>query len=225
MLVIFDCDGVLIDSEIVAARHTANALTTAGFPITADDLIVRFAGLTDEEMFRRLEAESDRRLPEDFAKACAEEVDRLLGAVEIVPGAEDVLDRLEGPRAVCSNSSSARLKVSLEAVGLWDRLMPDIFSAREVGDGTPKPSPNVYLHAAATTGNAPAETIVIEDSVHGVIGAKAAGMRVIGFIGASHSWPGHGEALMEAGAETVVRRLVGVLPVIAALREWQGLPD
>jgi HAD superfamily hydrolase (TIGR01509 family) len=212
MLVIFDCDGVLIDSEIVAARHTAAALTAAGYPITADDLIVRFAGLTDEEMFRRLEAESGRRLPEDFARACAEEVDRLLGG-------------LEGPRAVCSNSSSARLKVSLEAVGLWDRLMPDIFSAREVGDGMPKPSPNVYLYAAAATGNAPADTIVIEDSVHGVIGARAAGMRVIGFIGATHSWPGHGEALMEAGAETVVRRLVGVLPVIEALREWDGLPD
>ena len=86
----------------------------------------------------------------------------------------------------------------------------------------PKPAPDVFLHAAKTLGADPANTFVIEDSVHGISGAKAAGMRVIGFTGASHSYPGHADALTEAGAETVIRRWADFRGVVAALSEWSA---
>ncbi|ODN68534.1 6-phosphogluconate phosphatase [Methylobrevis pamukkalensis] len=88
--------------------------------------------------------------------------------------------------------------------------------------GRGKPAPDVFLHAAEVFGVAPHEAVVVEDSVHGAQGAVAAGMRVIGFTGASHSWPGHADALTEAGVETVVRRLADVAPVIEAMKVWGG---
>ena len=109
----------------------------------------------------------------------------------------------------------------LARVELWDRFRPYIFSARDVGEGRGKPAPDVFLHAAREFGSTPDEVIVVEDSVAGVTGAAAAGMRVIGFTGAAHSWPGHGEALMDAGAFTVVRRLSEVPGTIEALRTWR----
>jgi beta-phosphoglucomutase-like phosphatase (HAD superfamily) len=83
---------------------------------------------------------------------------------------------------------------TLEKTRLWDRFRPYVYSARDVGEGRGKPAPDVFLHAAGALGSDPADAVVIEDSVAGVTGAVAAGMRVIGFTGASHSWPGHGEA-------------------------------
>lgn len=224
MLTILDCDGVLIDSEIVAAKAMSKALTAAGFPLTEEQLIDRFTGMTDEQIYAALEVERDMKLPEDFAERLSQEIDEQLASVKAIAGVERMLDGIEGPVCVCSNSRTVRLRTSLGAVGLFDRLMPHIFSAVEVGNHEPKPSPNVYLFAAKQMGFSPEDTVVVEDSVHGVAGAVAAGMRVIGFTGASHSWKGHGEALMEAGAETVVRKLSEVPVVIAAFREWKGLP-
>jgi beta-phosphoglucomutase-like phosphatase (HAD superfamily) len=131
-------------------------------------------------------------------------------------------DTLEGPRCICSNSRSERLRLSLMKAGLWDRFRPYVFSAREVAEGRGKPAPDVFLHAARTMEAEPEATLVVEDSVVGVTGAVAAGMRVIGFTGASHSWPGHGEALMDAGATTVVRRLLDVPATVEALRTWRA---
>jgi beta-phosphoglucomutase-like phosphatase (HAD superfamily) len=132
-----------------------------------------------------------------------------------------MLDALDDPRCICSNSRPERLEVSLIKAGLWDRFRPYVFSAQAVGEGRGKPAPDVFLHGAKEFGTDPADTIVVEDSVAGVTGAVAAGMRVIGFTGASHTWPGHGESLMEAGAQTVVRRLVEVPATIQALRGWR----
>ena len=97
-----------------------------------------------------------------------------------------------------------------------------IFSALDTPTGKPKPAPDVFLHAARTLGADPANTFVIEDSVHGIAGAKAAGMRVIGFTGAAHSYPGHADALTEAGAETVIRRWADFAAVVAALSDWSA---
>lgn len=224
MLTILDCDGVLIDSETIAAKAMAKALTKAGFPLSEDDIINRFAGMTDHQIYKVLEEESGKKIPEDFAERLSDEIDERLEEVKTIAGVEDMLDHIDGPVCVCSNSKMSRLRISLGAVGLFERLMPNIFSALEVGNHEPKPSPNVYLHAAREMGFSPEDTVVLEDSVHGVAGAIAAGMRVIGFTGATHSWPGHAEALMEAGAETVVRRLTEVPVVLAAFREWKGLP-
>jgi HAD superfamily hydrolase (TIGR01509 family) len=224
MLTILDCDGVLIDSEIIASQAMAKALSRAGFPISEEELNQRFAGMTDDQIFKILEEENNKAIPEDFAEKLSEDIDEDLAGVKPIAGVEEMLDSLDGPFCVCSNSRMNRLRISLNAVGLFDRLMPNIFSAPEVGSKEPKPSPAVYLFAAKEMGFAPEDTVVVEDSVAGVTGAVAAGMRVIGFIGASHNGVGKGEQLMEAGAQTVVRRLSEVPAVLAALKDWHGIP-
>ena len=126
-----------------------------------------------------------------------------------------LLDTLAGPRCVCSNSGPERLKISLSAVGLWTRLEPHIFSAPALGRS--KPAPDVFLHAARVFGVEPRDALIVEDSSHGVEGGVAAGMRVIGFTGGGHSWPGHAEALRAAGAVTVVPTLEEVGAALRAL--------
>ncbi len=217
MLVIFDCDGVLVDSEIIAARVDAELLTEAGYPITAEEAAVRFAGMSDEQIFNAAEAEIGRAIPDEFRVRCEAEIDRrLANEVEAVAGVYEMLDALHTARCICSNSGMDRLAITLERTGLYDRFQPYIFSACEVRNGRKKPAPDVFLHAAEELETAIDRTLVVEDSIHGVAGAVAAGMRVIGFTGASHTWPGHGEALMAAGALTVIRRLADVPATVEA---------
>jgi HAD superfamily hydrolase (TIGR01509 family) len=222
MLIIFDCDGVLIDSEILSAEVDAAILQEFGYEISPADLAHRFAGITTEGIFEAIAAEIGRAFPDDVLDRAKRETDlRLRRDVKAIDGVHEMLDALDDPRCICSNSRSARLEVSLEKVGLWDRFRPYVFSAQEVGSKRGKPAPDVFLHAAEVFETDPADAVVVEDSTTGVTGAVAAGMRVIGFTGASHSWPGHADALMDAGAVTVVRRLADVPPTLEALREWR----
>ena len=222
MLTIFDCDGVLVDSEILSARVDCELLREFGFETTPEELAHRFAGYTTERIFRSIGEELGRAVPDELVRRAEIETDMRLGAeVEAVAGAHAMLDALDGPRCICSNSRPERLEVTLRKTGLWDRFRPYVYSAQDVGDGRGKPAPDVFLHAAREFGAEPGETVVVEDSVAGVTGGVAAGMRVIGFTGASHTWPGHGEALMEAGALTVVRRLSNVVRTVEALRKWR----
>ena len=222
MLIIFDCDGVLVDSEILSARVDVEFLREIDYEISPEELAHRFAGFTTERIFQLAAEEAGRSLPDDIVRRCEEETDRRLGReVEPVPGVHEMLDLLDDPRCICSNSRAERLKVTLTRAELWDRFRPYVYSARDVGEGRGKPAPDVFLHAGREFRADPADTVVVEDSVAGVTGAAAAGMRVIGFTGASHSWPGHAEALMDAGALTVVRRLVDVPATIEALRGWK----
>jgi HAD superfamily hydrolase (TIGR01509 family) len=221
MLMIFDCDGVLIDSEILSAQVDCEFLRELGYDITPEELAYRFAGFTTEGIFERAGEELGREVPKDLIRRAEEETDRRLAQkVQPIPGVIEMLDRLDGPRCICSNSRLERLRVSLTKAELWDRFRPYVYSAREVGEGRGKPAPDVFLHAAKEFDVTPADCIVVEDSVTGVTGAVAAGMRVIGFTGASHIRPGHGETLMDAGALTVVRRLTEVPATVEALRGW-----
>ena len=204
MLLIFDCDGVLIDSEVLAADVHAELLGALGLPITRREVITHFTGLTDEQLVARIEQRLGGRLPADYLERCLGEIDRRLVHVKAIEGAHALLDRLTGPRCVCSNSSTERLRISMTAAGLWERFAPHIFSAPEVGHS--KPAPDVFLHAARVFGVRPADALVLEDSTHGVAGAVSAGMRVVGFTGGGHSWPGHADALRKAGASRVVSR-------------------
>ena len=190
-LILFDCDGVLVDSEIISAKVDAALLKELGYEISASEVAERFAGLTQ---------------------------DRIL---ELLTGVHDMLDRLDLPRAICSNSSSERLKIVLEPTRLWDRFRPYVYAAREVGTMRPKPAPDVYLYGCRQFDAEPRQTVVLEDSVHGVAAAVAAGCRVVGFTGGQHSYAGPGHALAEAGAETVIRKLSEFPAVVEALSSWE----
>lgn len=222
MLTIFDCDGVLIDSEIISATVTSEILNDEGIAMTAEEVTSRFAGLASGEMEAILSEETGLPVSGRIKERIQAEFDRRIVHVKAVPGVAELLDTLDGPRCVGSNADSAYLKRALTSAGLYDRFKPYVFSAGEVGTRKGKPDPNVFLHAAQELGVAPSDTIVIEDSFAGVSAAVRAGMRAIGFTGGAHSWPGHADALMEAGAETVVRRHSDILAVIEAFGNWDG---
>ncbi|WP_102959887.1 HAD family hydrolase [Mangrovicella endophytica] len=221
-LVIFDCDGVLVDSEIVAARVEVEMLKEVGIEFEAHEFSTRFAGLTWPRIMELLTEETGVRFREGFAKDTDKAIDEALASsVEMIASAADILERFDQPRCICSNSTTERLKMELQRVELWDRFRPYVFSALEVGTRKGKPAPDVYLYACKEFGVAPREAIVIEDSVHGVTAAAAAGCRVVGFTGASHTYAGHAEALTDAGAETVISRLADFPAVIEAFAEWE----
>jgi HAD superfamily hydrolase (TIGR01509 family) len=222
MLIIFDCDGVLIDSEILSARVDAEILGEIGYEISPEELAHRFAGLTTERIFQLVGEELGHPVPEKIITRAKRETDRKLKEEVLpIPGVQEMLDALDDPRCICSNSRPERLEISLIKAGLLDRFRPYVFSAQAIGEGRGKPAPDVFLHAAKIFETDPADALVIEDSVAGVTGGVAAGMRVIGFTGASHTWPGHGETLMEAGALTVIKRLTELPATVEALREWR----
>ncbi|MEQ1950843.1 HAD family phosphatase [Mesorhizobium sp. CN2-181] len=221
-LVIFDFDGTLVDSEIIAARIEADLLTKAGFPITGEEISERYAGLTFKDIMLRIEEEAHVPLQASLIGEAEVLVDRRLRAdVRPIEGALAAVFSLKERKCICSNSRTERILFMLEKTGL-DRAFgkDDVFSALSTPSGKPKPAPDVFLHAAEHYRADPANTFVIEDSVHGIHAAKAAGMRVIGFTGAAHSYPGHADVLTDAGAETVIRRWADFNGVVAALSEW-----
>lgn len=221
-LVIFDCDGVLVDSEIVAARVEAELLREAGHDITAEELAERYSGLTFRDILLRIEKEAQMLFQAsliDHAEARVDE--RLKAEVKAIPGVAQAVASLAMRKCICSNSSEDRIASMLKRTGLaplFDRGV--IFSSLSTPTKRPKPAPDVFLYAAQKMETEPARCFVIEDSVHGIAGARAAGMRVIGFTGASHSHPGHASMLMEAGAETTISRMADLKSTIAALSEW-----
>jgi HAD superfamily hydrolase (TIGR01509 family) len=220
-LVIFDCDGVLVDSEILAARVEAELLTEAGFEISAEELSETYAGLTFKDILLSIEQRVGIPLQASLIDKAEDLVDRRLRQdVRAIEGVHEAVAQVATKRCICSNSRADRIEFMLNKTRLLPLFEGRIFSALDTPSGKTKPAPDVFLHAAATLGADPARTFVIEDSVHGVAGARAAGMRVIGFTGASHSYPGHADALTEAGAETVIRRWAELKSVLSALSEW-----
>jgi HAD superfamily hydrolase (TIGR01509 family) len=208
-LVIFDCDGVLIDSEIIACAVEARLLTDIGYPMTTEEVVRRFAGIADRDMISAIEKDWGRPLPEDYRvrrralirDACEREL-------RAVPGVADVVGRLSKRICVASSSTPAWLNHTLGLVGLHERFAPNIFSASMVERG--KPAPDIFLYAAERMGAAPARCLVIEDSAPGVKAGKAAGMTVFGFVGASHCGPDHGERLRQAGADAIYAEMASL---------------
>lgn len=220
-LIIFDCDGVLVDSEIIAAQVESKLLTEAGYPIEADDLAERFAGMSWKDMLMTVEKEANVPLQASLLESTEKLLDdKLARSVKGIADVSYAVARIDLPRCICSNSSSKRLKSMLKRAGTYELFAPNIFSAKDVGERRAKPAPDVFLHAAKSLDADPANTLVIEDSAHGIEGAKAAGMRVIGFTGASHTYPSHADRLTEAGAETVINRLVDLPAVVEAMASW-----
>ena len=220
-LVIFDCDGVLVDSEIIAARAETALLAQIGIEIDPIEFAGRFAGLTFRDILVRLEAETGHVFQASLLDKQRAELDRRLAReVKAISGAAEAVAAVKLPRCVCSNSRRERLEMMLTKTRLLPLFEGRVFSAMDLPDKRPKPAPDVFLHAAKEMKANPANCIVIEDSVHGIAGAKAAGMRVIGFTGGAHSYPGHSDLLTEAGAETAINRWADLGPVLEALAVW-----
>ncbi|MBW9056428.1 HAD family hydrolase [Rhizobium mesosinicum] len=223
-LIIFDCDGVLVDSEIIAADVESKLLTEAGYPISVEEMNERFAGLTWQDILFQIEREASIPLSASLIDQSQKLLDiRLEQEVQAIPGVEFAVSRLSMKRCICSNSSSRRLDMMLSKVGLKKLFAPNIFSAKDLGPDRAKPKPDIYLHGASQMGVPPAKTVVVEDSTHGVHAARAAGMRVIGFTGGSHTYLSHADKLTDAGAETVISRMNDLPGVVAALAEWEGV--
>lgn len=223
-LIIFDCDGVLVDSEIIAAEVESKLLTEAGFPISAEEVAERFAGLTWKDILFEVERESSIPFSATLLDASEKLLDqRLASEVQAIDGAIEAITRIPGPRCICSNSELKRLKMMLARTGIDKLFGEHVYSAREVGEGRTKPAPDVFLHGAKQFNVDPAKVLVIEDSVHGIHAAIAAGMRVVGFTGGAHSYPGHADKLTEAGAETVIRRMAELPATVEALAGWSEL--
>jgi len=211
-LVIFDCDGVLVDSERVANEVFARVLEeVCGLQFTLDDMFDTFVGHSRLQCLQKIEAmigesppaELDRRYQQDINQALA-------SSVEAIDGIKIVLDRLSLPYCVASSGSHDKMQMTLGKTGLIDFFEGNIFSTSEVERG--KPHPDIYLHAAATMGAPdPARCLVIEDSPIGVTGALAAGMRVFGF---AELMPA--QRLRAAGAHHVFDRMLELPDLIAS---------
>ena len=222
-LILFDCDGVLVDSEIIAAKVESALLTEAGYPVSVEEMCERFAGLTWRDILFTVEKEADIPLSASLLDKPEKLLDAKLGReVKIVEGVKFALSRLTQPRAICSNSSAHRLDLMLGKVGLREYFAPHIFSAKDLGPDRGKPKPDVYLHGLKEMGGKPERTLVVEDSVHGIHAARAAGLRVIGFTGGAHTYSTHADKLTDAGAETVIARMADLPATVAAMSEWSG---
>ena len=222
-LVIFDCDGTIMDSELLAAQCETEALAEYGATMTAQAFSERFAGTASEHVKNVMEQELGRSLPDDHIKKVKAKIkERLWREAKAMPGAHEMLDLLEQPRCVCSNADMEKLKIEMTRGELLDRFRPYIFSAHDLEEYRRKPDPDIFLHAAKEFGVSPSACVVVEDSLAGIQAGKAAGMRVIGFTGGSHTYRGHSDTLTDAGAETVASRLVDIVPIIAAFEQWDG---
>lgn len=202
-LVIFDCDGVLIDSEPIASRTLADALVKVGIAISADEALRVFTGNSEVEI-RRICAEKYGLRDVDGTFTQWHRSLQLAFATDLAPmeGMADLVSQMAWPKCVASNSRSARLKQSLGRTPLWDMFAPHIYSAEHVA--RPKPAPDLLLHCAAQFGAAPAYCVMIDDSAHGVSAARAANMLAVGFVDPHDSRPGRAAILEGAGAHFVV---------------------
>lgn len=216
-LLVFDFDGVLVDSEVIASRVLAGVLTEMGYPVTLAESVVRFTGMNGRHIRAVVEADTGQPLPEAFEATMSGRA-RALFETDLVaiPGAESLLRTLEGDRCIASNSGHAWIERALRTTGLAPYFDESaLFSAADVPDG--KPAPDLFLHAAQTMGANTANCVVIEDSPLGVTGGVAAGMTVLGFTGASHIGDGHAERLRDAGVVAVFDDLSRLPEILESL--------
>jgi HAD superfamily hydrolase (TIGR01509 family) len=198
-LIIFDCDGVLVDSEVISCRAHAETLTRHGYPITAEQVLERFLGVSDREARQTIETELGRKLPGDFESQMKQAaLQRYADDLRTIPYVGEAIAAIGLPKCVASSGTPEKIRHGLTCAGLYDLLAPNIFSASQVERG--KPAPDLFLFAAEQMQASPARCLVIEDSIPGITGALAAGMTVLGFHGGSHCRPGYADTLHAAGA-------------------------
>ncbi len=181
-LVIFDCDGVLVDSERIAVRVSSAGLTERGWAISEAEVIERFVGRSDEYIGAEIAQRLGERVEAEWRVESVRRLrDAFVSELRPVEGIIEALDAISTPTCVASSGTHEKIRNSLRLVGLLDRFDGRIFSASDVANG--KPAPDLFLRAAATMNVTPAECAVVEDSPSGVEAAHAAGMRVFGYAG------------------------------------------
>jgi HAD superfamily hydrolase (TIGR01509 family) len=221
-LVIFDCDGVLVDSELISCRAHSETLTRHGYPITADQVLERFLGVSDREARAAIEAEIGRKLPDDFeAQVKHATLQFYPGDLRAISHVGEAIAAIDLAKCVASSGTPEKIRHGLTCAALYDVLAPNIFSATQVKRG--KPAPDLFLFAAEQMRASPARCVVIEDSVPGITGALAAGMSVLGFHGGSHCQPGHAGKLRAAGAHRTFDDMRQLPALIAAEAAGQSL--
>jgi HAD superfamily hydrolase (TIGR01509 family) len=202
-VVIFDCDGVLVDSEAIALSRTRASLARLGLDLDENETRDLFLGVSAQSMRAIAERTLGARLPPDFQPELAREIlkdfERELKGME---GIGEAVAALGARVCVASSSTPERIRASLRIVGYADLFEPNVFSAAEVARG--KPEPDLFLHAARCLGAEPGACLVVEDSVPGVTAARRAGMTVFGFTGGAHAKGSeYSERLLAAGASLV----------------------
>jgi beta-phosphoglucomutase-like phosphatase (HAD superfamily) len=200
---LFDNDGTLIDSEILAIRTMLGMLREHGFEMDERSYGQQFPGHLEREIIARLKLSHGLVLPSDFLERLhAAHAINFNSVLQAIPGIPALFSVLQVPKSIVSNASKRHVEHCLNFTGLAQHFDGHIFSAEQVSN--PKPAPDVYLLALETLGLRPENTVVIEDSPVGVRAAKAAGIKTIGFLGASHIQDGHEQLLFDAGADWVV---------------------
>ncbi|MBN9537000.1 MAG: hypothetical protein BGN99_06045 [Alphaproteobacteria bacterium 65-37] len=199
MLVIFDCDGVLVDSEPLSNTCFARALRREGLDWSVEETMRRLMGRSMKSCVEIVEGELGRSLPADFVEKLQADTMQIFcdAPLQPVPGVAAAIDAIEAAGAttcVASSGGLDKMRVTLGLTGLWDRFEGRIFSATEVSRG--KPFPDLFLHAALRMNRQPVDCTVVEDSLPGIQAARAAGMRAMAYVGAAHT---DGAALMTAG--------------------------
>jgi len=196
-LIIFDCDGTLVDSEVIASEVFPSVWSSMGLSMTADYFLTHFVGTgSDAEIVKQTMA----LLPPNAMEIADQKFDEeLKSRLQPVMGMKDLLQDLNHDTCVASNSSLAYVNEALKFTGLLPFFQNRVFSSRQLA--RPKPAPDVFLHAAQTLGYSPDNCLVIEDSRSGILAAKNAKMKVIGFMGGLHFNQALKEKLYEAEAD------------------------
>ncbi len=221
-LVIFDCDGVLINSEEIYVDSELEFLSNAGFQYERKAYMAAFMGLSDEDWRVKMEATLRQRksqpLPGNFFESLKSFVmQRSESELQAISGVRGAVSDLDIPCCVASSSRLSNLRWKLEHTGIADLFSAGVFSAEMVDRG--KPAPDLFLHAAATLAIEPEHCIVVEDSANGVTAGKAAGMTVIGFTGGGHCPADHEAILMSSGAQVVIDSFANLGSTISGLAE------
>lgn len=195
-LVIFDCDGVLVDSDRISLRVQAEWISALGLEMTYEDCVRDFLGLGMPATLQILTERLGHPLPSGWAEELDAAVrERFRHELQPVPGIVEALEEIDLPTCIASSGSQEKMRFTLGLTGLWDRFAGRIYSADEVRRG--KPAPDLFLHAASCMVTPPERCVVVEDSPFGVVGAKAAGMSALGYAP-----EGNGERLEREGANT-----------------------
>lgn len=196
---IFDCDGVLVDSEVVSVKVDQMVLADLGWSISVEEIIDRFVGRSHAHFLEVVEEHLGRKLSDDWEDSYQHLYRQALARdLRLVDGIAEALDKIDLPMCVASNGSHSKMEFTLKRTDLWSRFQGRIFSASDVRQG--KPAPDLFLHAATTLGFKPADCIVVEDSWSGVTAAVAAEMKVIAYTGgitSLHQIPTEGVTIIE----------------------------